>query len=85
MEGLDNKIFVGWYSTFTRSFIYVILKCLPGFQGSALVKNPTANAGDLRDESSTPGSGIFPGGGHGNPLQYSYLEKPMGRGPLLTK
>ena len=43
-------------------------------------KNPPANAGDLRDTRSIPGSGRAPGGGHGNPLQYSCLENPMDRG-----
>ena len=38
------------------------------------VKNPPANAGDARDQGSIPGSGRSPGGGHGNPLQYSCLE-----------
>ena len=33
-----------------------------------VVKNPPANAGDLRDPGLIPGSGISPGGGHGNPL-----------------
>ena len=41
-----------------------------------MVKNPSANAGDARDAGSIPGSGRFPGGGHGNPLQYSCLENP---------
>ena len=45
-----------------------------------MVKNPLANAGDVRDMGSIPGSGRSPGGGHGNPLQYSYLESPMDRG-----
>ena len=47
-----------------------------------VVKNPPANAGDLRDTDmdSIPGSGRFPGGGHGNPLQCSCLENPMDRG-----
>ena len=45
-----------------------------------LVKNPPANTGDLRDEGSIPGSGRSPGGGNGNPLQYSCLENPMDRG-----
>ena len=44
------------------------------------VKNPPANVEDIRDVSLIPGSGRFPGGGHGNPLQYSYLENPMDRG-----
>ena len=46
----------------------------------ALVKNLLANAGDMRDEGSIPGSGRSPGGGHGNPLQYSCLENPIDRG-----
>ena len=36
-----------------------------------MVKNPPANAGDIRDMGSIPGLGRSPGGGHGNPLQYS--------------
>ena len=43
-----------------------------------VVKNLPANAGDRR--GSIPGSGRFPGGGHGNPLQYSCLENPMDTG-----
>ena len=39
-----------------------------------VVKNLPANAGDIRDVGSIPGSGRSPGGGHGNPLQYSCLE-----------
>ena len=45
-----------------------------------MVKNPSAKAGDARDVGSIPGSGRFPGGGHGNPLQYSCLKIPMDRG-----
>ena len=45
-----------------------------------MVKDPPANAGDVRDSGSIPGSGRSPGGGHGNPLQYSCLENPMDRG-----
>jgi len=44
-----------------------------------VVKNPPANAGN-KDVSSIPGSGRSPGGGHGNPLQFSCLENPMDRG-----
>ena len=36
-----------------------------------MVKNPAANAGDLRDMGSVPGLGRSPRGGNGNPLQYS--------------
>ena len=44
------------------------------------VKNLPANAGDLREVGSIPGSGRSPGGGHGNPFQYSCLENPVDRG-----
>ena len=47
---------------------------------SLVVKNLSASAGDVRDIGSIPGSGRFPGGGHGNPLQYSCLENPTDRG-----
>ena len=46
-----------------------------------VVKNPPANAGDIRDLGLIPESGRSPGGGHGNPLQYSCLENPMDRKP----
>ena len=42
-----------------------------------MVKNPPANAGDIRDVGSVPGSGRSPGEGNGNPLRYSCLENPM--------
>ena len=46
-----------------------------------VVKNPPANPGDIRDAGLSPGSGRSPGGGHGNPLQYSCLENPMTEEP----
>ena len=45
-----------------------------------MVKNLCANAGDTRDAGLIPGLRRSPGGGHGNPLQYSCLENPMDRG-----
>ena len=45
-----------------------------------VVKNLSANAGDIRDTGSNPESGRCPGGGHGNTLQYSWLENAMDRG-----
>ena len=44
------------------------------------VRNQLADAGDIRDVGSIPGWGRSPGGGQGNPLQYSCLENPMARG-----
>ena len=49
-------------------------------QATLVVRNPPANAGDLRDMGSIPELGRSPGGGHGNPLQYFFLENPMDRG-----
>ena len=45
-----------------------------------VVKILPANAGDVKDAGLIPGSGRSPGGGHGNPLQYSCLENPMDSG-----
>ena len=65
-----------WLSTFTFTF-----HTKNGASQVALVvKNPPANAGDIGDMGSIPGWGRSPGGGHGNPLQYSCLEKLMDRG-----
>ena len=53
-----------------RNFVYL--------SGGSDTDESTCNAGDL---GSVPGSGRSPGGGNGNPLQYSCLEKPMDREP----
>ena len=45
-----------------------------------VVKNPPANAGEVRDVGLIPGLERSPGGGNSNPLQYSGLENPMDRG-----
>ena len=45
-----------------------------------MIKNLSSNAGDTRDDGSVSGSGRSPGGGKGNPLQYSCLKNPMERG-----
>ena len=51
-------------------------------QVGLVVKDLPANAGDTRDTGLIPGFGRSPGGGHGNPLQYSCLENPMDRRAL---
>ena len=53
-----------------------------GFPGGSVVKNLPANAGDVGDVGLISGWGRSPGGGIGNPLQYSLLENPMDRGAL---
>ena len=49
------------------------------YQVALVVKNPPANVGDIRDVGLIPGLGRSPGGGHGNPLQYSCLEISHGQ------
>ena len=56
-----------------------LITCL-GFPCSASGKESAFNAGDVRDSSSVPGLERSPGGGHGNPLQYSCLESPVDKG-----
>ena len=46
-----------------------------------VVKNPSANAGEIRDVGLVPVSERSPGGGHGNPRQYSCLENPVTEEP----
>ena len=50
-----------------------------GFSGGTVVKNLHANVGDTRDMGLISGLGRSPGGGNGNPLQYSCLENSMDR------
>ena len=50
------------------------------FPGGSVVKNLPSNAGATGDVGLIPGLGRSPGGGTGNPLQYSYLENSMDRG-----
>ena len=65
----DSQILTGLLTT--------QLPHLRGFPGGSAVKNPPYNAGAA---VSIPGLGRSPGGGHGNPLQYSCLENPTDRG-----
>ena len=48
-----------------------------------MVKNSPSNEEDRRGVGLIPSSGRYPGGGHGNPLQFSCLENPMDRGVRL--
>ena len=61
-----------------------ILFTVPESQVAPVVKNVPANAGDIRDMGSIPGSGRSLGEGHGNPLQDSCLENPVDRGAQRT-
>ena len=80
-------------TTFSRALLifpdwnFVSIKHWPSFlwasQVALVVKNPPANAGDVRDRGLIPGSGRSPGGGHGNSLQCSCLENPQGQRSLV--
>ena len=64
-----------------RSFPWISqLWLLMASQVVLVVKNLPANAGQVRNTRSIPGSGRSPEGGYRNPLQYSFLENPMDRG-----
>ena len=81
---------IRYFNIHLNTEIQVFIPCFPGFDNThtqngasqvvLAVKNTPANAGDLRDLGPIPGSGRSPGGGHGNPLQYSCLENPRDRG-----
>ena len=76
-EQLNNKKWHNWISVFL---------CLTYWATQVVLtaKNLPANEEDVRDVSLIPGSGKSPGGGYGNPLQYSCLENPMDRGAWWT-
>ena len=55
-------------------------QCIWAYQVVLVVKNPPANSGDIRNQGLILVYIRSPGEGHGNPLQYSFLENPMDRG-----
>ena len=63
-----------------NKIILCLVETILGFQVVLVVKNPPAEARDIRDAGQIPGSGRSPGGGRGNPLQYSCLGNPTDRG-----
>ena len=62
--------------------VYIYIYLLWASQVALVVKNQPANTGDIREMGSIPASGRSPGGGHGNPFQYSCLENPHGQRSL---
>ena len=69
------KVYCMLFDTFINCNINYIYKFI-NYSVALAVKKLPANSGDLRDIGLIPGSGRSPGGGHGNPLQYSCLENP---------
>ena len=71
------------YNCFTILYYFLLYNTVNQLYvspGGATGQNPPANAGDIRDVGLIPGLGRFPGGGNGNPLQYSCLGNSMDRG-----
>ena len=64
----------------TPLLVWWTIEWLLGFPGGSMVKYPPASAGDAGDVGLIPGMERSPEGGNGNPLQYSCLGNPMGRG-----
>ena len=62
-------------------FLECIYTAFWASQAVLVLKNPSANAGDV---GSVPGLGRSPGGGHGDPLQYSFMENPTDPGAWWT-
>ena len=60
--------------------VWHLFSIMVGFPGGSVIRNLPASAGDAGDMGSIPGSGRSPGGGNGNPLQYSCCENLMDRG-----
>ena len=75
---------VSWTTSKKREHLNCIIKAKWAFQVMLVVKNPPANAEEVRATVSIPGSGRSPGGGHGNLLQDFCLENPRDRRSWLT-
>ena len=65
---------------FVWGLFYGVLTSLRASQVATVIKNPSANAGNIRAAGSIPGLGRCPGGGHHNLLQDFCLENPIDRG-----
>ena len=63
------------------STLLIVLPPAVGFPGGSVGKESACHAGDAGDTGSIPELGRSPGGEHGNPLQYSWLENPRTEGP----
>ena len=76
-------IYFCWWFFSTFYFVFEYSR-LTGFRSGSAVKKPPARQDDIGDVGWIPGLGRSPGGGHGNPLQYSCLENPMVLGDWTT-
>ena len=79
-----SKIKCRTYSIFLKTDLNQSPRIQQGFLVGSVVKNLSANSGDLGDMGLSPRLGRFPGGGNGNSLKYFCLENPMDRGAWQT-
>ena len=80
--GREITLYSIWWATIWGYLYFQIIHYYTihwASQVALVIKNPPANAGNMRDVGSIPGLGRSSGGGHSNPLQYSCLENPMDR------
>ena len=77
LKELDDQIMSKLEKKFYWQWLYVLCRAS---QVMLVVEDQPANAGDIRDKGSIPGSGRCPGCGHSNLFQCSCLENPMDRG-----
>ena len=78
IHAILNRTITHTHISFHRaSQVVLVVKNLPDNEGDIRYKGSPDNEGDIRYKGSIPGS--FPGGGHGNALQYSCLENPIDR------
>ena len=82
LEQLREMASLG-YSNFTFPCYQLLVHSPQASQVVLMVKNLSANAGDIRDAGWISGWGRFPGQGRGNPLQYCCLENPQGQRSLV--
>ena len=84
LKSCPSFYFISCFLIQISSYRNTFLKCnqwqLWDFPDGTIVKNLPASAGDVRDMGSISGLEGSPGGGRGNPLQYSCLENPTDRG-----
>ena len=85
IDSLDYSVDVRGLYFMTIMWLLTVIEnigCVLASQVMLVVKNPPANAGDIRDLGVIPGSGSSPGGGHSSPLQCSCLDNLMDRSPV---
>ena len=77
---IHKHTYIRYYRKIQVNVLATLYMYMGASQVVLVVKYPPANAGEVRDTGLIPGSGRYPGRGHGNPLQYSCLENPMDKG-----